>query len=150
MSSPGFSATIDLQLRPSLRAVQAVFALHVAAIALGFLAAPPKWLALALGLLLLISWRRLRRPAVAGYGPAALTRLTWHAEGADWRVETAGGQAEDAELLGSSLVWPAMLVLNFRLRSGARRSRLLLGDELEPESLRRLRARLLAGAQVEG
>ncbi|GAC1625344.1 MAG: hypothetical protein NVS9B10_12200 [Nevskia sp.] len=146
MSSPGFSATLDLPLKPSLRAVQVVFMLHAAAIVLSFLAAPPRWPGLLLSLLILVSWRRLRRPAVAGYGAAALSHLIWHAGSDAWRIETAAGQADDAELRDNTLIWPGLIVLNFRLKSGAKRTRVLLGDETDADSLRRLRARLLAAA----
>ena len=146
MSSPGFNATLDLRLAPSLRAVQAVFVLHVVAIVLAFLAAPARWPGLLLCVLILVSWRRLRRPAVAGYGRAALTHLIWHGGSAAWRVETANGQADDAELHDSTRIWPGLIVLNFRLKTGQRRTRLLLGDEIDADSLRRLRARLLSAA----
>lgn len=144
MSSPGFNATLDLQLRPSLRMVQAMLALHLIAIVLVFLAAPAKSAGLLLSFLILISWLRLRRPAAAGYGAGALRRLIWHADDDGWRVETSAGQASDARLLPGSVVWSWLIVLNFRLASGARRSRLLLGDEADAEQLRRLRARLLS------
>jgi len=146
MSSPGFNATLDLELKPSLRAVQAVLALHLVAIVLTFLAAPPKGPGLVLSLMILISWFRMRRPAVAGFSRTSLRHLIWHADSSSWRVETAGGQADDAELRGSSVVWPRLIVLNFRLKSGIRRTRILLGDETDPDTLRRLRARLLSGS----
>lgn len=143
MSSPSFSATIDLRLQPSLRAVQVALALHLAAIALAFLAAPPKGAGLVLSLAILVSWWRLRRPAAAGYGRGAIAHLLWHGEDGRWQVGTADGRSEAATLLGSSVVWPRLVVLNFRLDSGRRATRVLLGDETDAESLRRLRARLL-------
>ena len=60
----------------------------------------------------------------------------------DWTLHEASGATLEAELLDSSLVHPALLVLNFRIRDDGVRSRALLGDELEPEMFRRLRARL--------
>lgn len=144
MSSPGFNATIDLRLKPSLRAVKIVFGLHLVAIALVFLARPPTWAGLALALLLFISWQRLRRPTEAGYGGAALVHLIWHADSERWTLETGSGAQTGAELLGSSVVQPWLLVLNFRRQDGRRRTRIVFGDELDDEQLRRLRARLLA------
>ena len=38
------------------------------------------------------------------------------------------------------------MVLNFKLNTGAKRTRVILGDETDPELLRRLRARLLSSA----
>jgi hypothetical protein len=144
MSSNAFSTSLDLSLRPSVRAVMALSMLHIAGVALALLAGPPKWAGLLMAFLFLLSWFRLRRHPVFGYGPKALSHLICHAEGG-WTVENTGGQREHAELLGNSVVQAWIVVLNFRLESGARRSRAVLGDELDEDVLRRLRARLLAG-----
>ena len=141
-----FAATIDLKLRPSLRAVQCLLALHGAAVGLTLLAQPPKWAALALAALFALSWARLRRHPVFGYGPRALARIVAHAEGEEWTVEQASGERADAQLLGGSFVHPLLIVLNFKRADGKRCSRALLGDETSPELLRRLRARLLNAA----
>jgi toxin CptA len=149
MSSTGFSATIELRPRPSVRAVQWLLSLHVLAVALLFLAEPPKWIGLGFAAALFASWQLTRRAPAAGYGPKALTRLIWHADSTAWTVETASGASDDAELLGSSLVQPWLIVLNFRLKTSGRRvTRALLGDELDAELLQRLRRRLLAGNAV--
>jgi toxin CptA len=141
MSSPAFGATIDLSPRASVRAVTVLFALHVAVLLLVLVALRPGGgMALIAGLVLL-SWILVRRHPVFGYGPNALVRLTWDVEGR-WSVHDRRGARWDAELLSSSLVHERLLVLNFRLQDGTRRARALLGDELDPESLRRLRARL--------
>ena len=116
MSSPNFSTSLDLTLRPSVRAVLVLSALHIGAVALAVLAGPPKWAGLLMALLFLTSWFSLRRHPAFGYGPKALIRLIGHAEGG-WTVETAGGQREDAELLGSSVVqsWPSKNCFNARI-----------------------------------
>jgi hypothetical protein len=144
MSSSAFSTSIDLTLRPSVRAVVSISLLHMAAIALTVLAHLPKWAGLTMALLFLASWLTLRRHAAFGYGPRALNHLILHAEGG-WTVESARDGRHDAELLGSSVAQSWIIVLNFKLRHGGRRTRVLLGDELDAEALRRLRARLLAG-----
>lgn len=142
MSSSPFSTSLDLSLRPSVRAVAWVSVLHMAAITLVVLSAPPKWVGLGMALLFLLSWFSLRRHPAFGYGPRALTRLIWHAEGG-WTVESARGGREDAELLGGSVVQSWIMVLNFRLKAGGKRTRVLVGDELDADPMRRLRARLL-------
>lgn len=141
MSSSGFSTSLDLSPRPSVRAVAWLSALHMAAIVLVVLSAPPKWVGLGLSLLFLLSWFSLRRHPVFGYGPRALTHLIWHAEGG-WTVESARGR-DDAELLNGSVVQSWIMVLNFRLKQGGKRTRVLVGDELNADQMRRLRARLL-------
>lgn len=145
MSSNAFSATIDLRLRSSLRGMQLIVGLHVLAASLAMVAQPPDHLGLLLSGLLLISWFSLRRHPVIGFGKQALTRLTWHADSPKWSVETPAGTSCDATLLPSTLVTRFVLVLNFTLADGSRRSRALFGDETDPELLRRLRARLKAG-----
>ena len=145
MSSPSFDATIDLALRPSMRALQWLFVLHVVPVALlPFAMRPGTPLMLLVGAFGL-SWLWLRRHPAFGFGKRALQRLTWQADGS-WLVQDAEGRKAEAELLSSSYVHTRMLVLNFQLKSGGRRTRVLLGDELEPDLLRRLRARLLIPA----
>ena len=141
MSLPSFDATIDFAPRPSARAVIILFWLHAVTLGLMLLSLRPGTLMAVLALAMGGSWFWLRRHAVFGYGARALTRLTWHQEGT-WTLHDATGTQFMAELLGNSLLHPQLLVLNFRLKSGGRRTRVLLGDELESELLRRLRARL--------
>jgi len=141
MSSPPFDATIDLAPQPSLRALSFLFWLHVGTLVLAMVALRSGLVLATLAIAMAASWYWTRRHPVFGYGRRALTRLTWHAEGA-WILHDASGAQFEAELLGSSLVHDAVLVLNFRLKTGGRRSRALLGDEVNPELLRRLRARL--------
>ncbi len=141
MSSNSFDATIDLAPRPSTRALQFLFWLHVLPLALMLAALPPGPAMAALAGALGVSWLWLRRHPVFGFGSKALTRLTWHQDGS-WTLHDASGARFDAALLGSSLVHRQLIVLNFALKQRGHRSRALLGDELEPELLRCLRARL--------
>ena len=143
MSFSAFSTSLDLKLRPSVRAVVWLSALNMAAVALVVLSNPQKYLGLGMALLFLLSWLTLRRHPAFGYGPRALTHLIWHAEGS-WTLESVSGGRQEAELLGGSVVQSWIIALNFRLENGRKRTRVLLGDELEADALRRLRARLLA------
>ena len=142
MSSNISAATIDLMLRPSVRALRLVTALHVTAVVLLALADPRKWAGLGIASLFVLSWFWLRRNPAFGYGPTALSHLIRHPDGR-WTVESVGGLRDEAELLGGSVVHEAFMVLNFRLKQGGRRTRVLTGDEADVEQLRRLRARLL-------
>ena len=142
MSSDSSAPTLEVALRPSVRAVQWLLILHLIVIALVFTAGPPKWAALLMALLLLASWLQLRRHPAFGYGPRAVTRLGALGDGS-WRIESTGGAASPASLLGSSVIWPTLLVLGFRREDGRVRHRVIVGDEADDESLRRLRVRLL-------
>lgn len=141
MSSPPFDATIELTLRPSLRALTWLFWIHGVVLALALVAMPPGPGMVAMAGAVGLSWLWTRRHPVFGHGHRALARLVWHADGT-WRVHDGSGASHEADLLGNSLVHDHLLVLNFRATSGDLRSRAILGDEADEESLRRLRARL--------
>lgn len=143
MSSSSFDATIDLAPRPSLRALQVLFWLHIVPLGLMLIALEPG-LAMAVPAGALgASWLWLRRHPAFGFGRKALARLTWHQDGS-WTLHPADGGTLEGRLAGNSLIHARLIVLNFELKQGGRRSRVLLGDELEPDLLRRLRARLAA------
>lgn len=136
-----FDSTIDLNPRASMRALLAIFLLHMTVAATLIVTLPSGGPMAAAAGLVGLSWLRVRRHPVLGFGPRALTRLTWHAEGG-WTVHDAAGTAHEAELQGNSLVHAWWLVLNFQLKDGTRRVRILAGDELDAEQFRQLRARL--------
>jgi toxin CptA len=140
MSSNNFASTIDLAPGPSMRAFKLLFWLHAVPIAILPFAMKQGPAMLGLLALIALSWFSLRRHAVFGFGPKALTRLTWHAEGG-WTLHDKAGEYP-AELQGNSFVHTALLVLNFRLKDGGRRTRVLMGDEIDAEQMRQLRARL--------
>lgn len=143
MSSGSFAATIDLALAPSLRAFRWIFVVHVALVALLPLTMEPGMAMAALAAAFAVSWFWLRRHPAFGFGKKAIVRIIWHTEGG-WNLQDAAGVRSDAELLGNSYVHPRLLVLNFRLRQGGKRTRVLTGDEADADGLRRLRARLSA------
>lgn len=142
MSSNSFADTVDVTLRPSMRAFTLLFGVHVVAIALVPFAMQPGPVMWALLVLFCMSWLGLRRHPVFGFGNKALVRLVWHVDGG-WRVYDGSGRAYDAQLMGSSYIHSSLLVLNYRLGSGGRRARAVLGDDCDAELLRRLRARLM-------
>lgn len=136
-----FETTVDVSLRPSLKLLKWLSTLHVLPLALIPLAMQPGLPMALLIAALALSWFRLRRHAVFGFGRRALRRLTWHADG-HWTVYEAAERPLAAELEAGSLRHPRLLLLRFRLAVGGHRTRLIGGDEADPELLRRLRARL--------
>lgn len=136
-----FETTVDVRLRPSLGLLKWISTLHVlplACLPFAMQAGPAMWaLIAAFG----TSWLWLRRHPALGLGRKALVQLIWNSDGR-WTVADAAGRQQAAELLDNSLRHPRLLVLNFRCADGRRRSRVLFGDELDADSLRRLRARL--------
>lgn len=142
-SSAASLVRVDLQLAPSVRALRYLLMLHSGLLLLGVwaLQSAPEWLQLALVAALALSWWRLRRHRSFGYGPAAITGLIGYGD-ARWRLSNAQGHSAMARLSADSVVSPAVLVLNFVSESGKRHTRILLGDETDAESLRRLRVLL--------
>ncbi len=136
-----FDATIDLTPGPSMRALMGASGLHLLVAAVLPFAMEPGAAMAAIAGLIGLSWLGLRRHPALGFGPRALTRLTWHTQGG-WTLHDASGREAQAELAGSSLTHSPLLVLNFKLKKGGRRTRILMGDELEADQMRRLRARL--------
>lgn len=144
MSSNGFVSTLDLRLAPSHRALRVLYLVHLVPLGLLAFAMPPGMPMLAIAAAFALSWGWLRRHPAFGFGPRALTQLIWQ-PGSGWRLRDAAGREQAARLQGDSYVTSRLIVLNFRGEDGRRRSRALLGDELPPDALRRLRARLMTG-----
>ena len=65
-----------------------------------------------------------------------------------WRLETGAGVACRGQLTGG-YAHPRLVILNFRLESGDRRSVTLLSDSADGETLRRLRAWLRTRRDAE-
>lgn len=141
MSLNNSASTTDITLRPSMRALQLLFVLHLLACGLLFFSMDPGQPMAAMAIGFAFSWLWLRRHPVFGYGQRAISRLTWHADG-QWTLTEQSGLSSGAELKGNSIVHPRLIVLNFQLKDGSRRSRAILGDEATPATLQKLRARL--------
>ncbi|HKY89438.1 MAG TPA: protein YgfX [Nevskiaceae bacterium] len=144
MSSGSFASTVDLALRPSARAHFWLFGLHMVPLAALPLAMPSGYAMAGVACAIGASWLWLRRHPAFGYGRKAIRRIVWREDGG-WSVTLVGERApREARLRGDSTVWSAAIVLNFDLQPSGRAARILVGDESDPEALRRLRARLAA------
>lgn len=140
-SSSDLSVVAELRLRPSMRALRALFVLHAAPLLLAAVAMPAGYPMLLLAAAFAASWLWLRRHPAFGHGPRALVRLLAREDGS-WQLSDAAGHDTDAQLRDDSIVTGALLVLNFRTTQGRRCSRVLLGDETDRDALRRLHALL--------
>lgn len=141
---PSSAVIADIALGPSHRALHYLLPLHAAplvAVPL-FYRGDAVWPPLVLAALVGASWFYVRRHSALGFGRRALKRIVAHADG-EWTVEDARGR-QHAHLAAHTVVWGRIMLLNFRLDDGHKRSRLLLGDEAATESLRRLRAYVLS------
>src|SRR3546814_5375275 len=104
--------TVDLRLKPSLRALRVVFLLHVICLVLLMFAMQPGWPMMVLVALFGVSWFALRHSAVLGLNTKAITRVVWHADGG-WLVFRGVHECK-AELKDNSMIHAALHVLNFR------------------------------------
>ena len=77
-----------------------------------------------------------------GKGASNVETLTWE-EACEWVLELRDGTQYETQLLPSSYVSPWLVVLNFDKTTYSKiRLVTLFRDALDPESFRRLRARL--------
>ncbi|HEY1075758.1 MAG TPA: protein YgfX [Fontimonas sp.] len=136
-----FGTTLDLTLKPSVRAVLWAYGLHVLCLILLLLAQPPTSVMIGFAVAFGLSWFTLRRHPAFGYGPKALQRIVWHADGS-WTLHRGSGQTAEAQLDPGSIVRGPLLLLRFRIEGAPRTARLITGDETDAEALRQLRARL--------
>jgi toxin CptA len=78
---------------------------------------------------------------VLSLAPWVVREATWRPDGA-WILTLVLGKQVEARLQPSSFVSPILILLNFRYRSWRSCSLVLPPDSLDPDLLRRLRARL--------
>jgi len=70
----------------------------------------------------------------------AITNLTWNGNG-DWVLFTRDGKSLNARLQKSTYLHARLVILNFKI-GNRNQSLVLLSDNLDPETFRRLRVRL--------
>jgi len=133
---------VFVTLRPSRIGAAVAIVVHALA-TLAALDAPGPWLAGGLlGLVLLSAWHSARHWRGGG---AKGVRAVGRDGAGSWWLETGAGERVEVTLGGTPLV--SRILIGVSLSAGARRWHLaLLPDATEPDSLRRLRAALRAGA----
>lgn len=142
-SSPRSVAPLRLEPRPSRLLRRLLLLIHLGGAALSLLL-PIGWpLHILVPLALLWHGRALLRRT------ALVPTLTWDGDGLWWLHTDAGDQP--LQLAPDSVVWPRLVVLNFRFEQGGGRLAVpLLPDSLAPDTMRRLRAALRQRAQFSG
>ncbi|MCI0400405.1 MAG: hypothetical protein L0Y67_00175 [Gammaproteobacteria bacterium] len=80
------------------------------------------------------------RHYVLGASPWSLDELLLSSEG-EWRLTTVRGETYSAELLPSAFVHPWLIALRFKV-DGRTQPVVIMPDQGDPETLRRLRVRL--------
>lgn len=95
---------------------------------------------LALCVLILASLGYTLWARILNLAPWSIVETTWTDIG--WHLTTAAGRTFDARLCSSTYVGVDLVILNLRVGRLARRSLVLTVDNVDPDRLRRLRARL--------
>ncbi len=125
----------EIELKPSRRLGLLLLGMAALALVAIHLAAVPGAIRMALGVAVIglgmLGWWQARRTDALRV--AADGRLQCLDEAGEWR---------DAEVLGDSLVSPALIVLRYRLADKRVRSLALLSDSADAGDLRRLRVAL--------
>ncbi|QQS52997.1 MAG: hypothetical protein IPM89_08610 [Candidatus Competibacteraceae bacterium] len=135
-SPPRRLAALNIEPRPSRFLLAGSGVVHGLASIATIVASVPLWVKTGLlaGIGLSLVWTGYRYGWRRGGG--FITRVEW-LDGR-WRLETGDGILRQARLAGG-YAHPGIIVLNFRLESGWRRSLTLLPDAVDAEDLRRLR-----------
>ena len=143
MPSPGFADSLELRPGRSAGLHRFLWVLHALALIILPLAMQRGPAMLVLAGAIGASWWLSRRHPAFGAGRRALVRMIWHPDGR-WTVYAAADRHDGVRLRGDSLIRGPLLILRFEDAESHRclGTRILLGDELPPEQLRRLRARL--------
>ena len=146
MSSKKYDQSLHLQPRSSRYLSLALFFLHGIALVVAANLTIPGWLSIVLSVAVLANFYTTFTVHVLGRGKYALLNMVWSDEG-DWTLINGEGQELRASLLPSSYVHPHLVVLNFHIAKGGRRTAILLRDSLDSKTFRDLlvRMRLEAG-----
>jgi toxin CptA len=134
--------SLEFRPRPSRLLARFLLVAHALA-AVVVLVSVPGRLAMAVLLgLVLVSFYRAYRRHVLQVGRRAARRVVCQEDGA-WFLQDTQGVVREARLLPSTFLHPRLVILNFELcRCAGRRNLVLCPDSLDPQTLRRLRARL--------
>ena len=140
-SSAKYATALNLEPRPSRWFMLFMAMTHGGAAASLITAGLAWWLDVPLCALLAASAYFIHLRHISLTHARAVVRLTWTRHG-DWRLVTADGMEQGADLLGDSYVHPWLVVLNFSLPRRGRASVVLFPDSLHADDFRRLRVRL--------
>ncbi|MGQ0595485.1 MAG: protein YgfX [Gammaproteobacteria bacterium] len=136
----GFTGPIRLQPTGSALLGTGIAFSHTGALVIVALLPWPAWARVSVAMLLCgslvwsLAWHVLHRGD-------AVTEAILQGDGS-WTVRAGPAEPVSATLANDSVVTPYLTVLLFKLADGRRRSLLVLPDNIEPETFRRLRVRL--------
>ncbi len=146
MSSTVSVTPLTLEIKPSRRlAIYVLCVYTAAALVVFFLPVSLRMMCGAL-LALLLSCVLTYKHRVSLRSRNAIVGLNRHTDGT-WQLHLTDGTTHQASMSPDSYLHPELLVLNFRLGNGKRRSVVLVRDSADSTSLRRLRVALALGVR---
>jgi hypothetical protein len=146
MSSTVSVTPLALEIKPSRRLAICILCVYTLAALAVFTLPVSLWLMCGALLPLLLSCGVTYQRRISLRSSKAIVGLNRHADGV-WQIRLTDGSAHQANLLPDSYLHPELMVLNFRLGTGKRRSVVLVRDSADGASLRRLRVALALGVR---
>ncbi len=141
-------APLNLELRPSRVLAGLITGVCGASILVMFLLPVPLWLKVLIALSVAVAGYRCVNQEAWRKGKGATTRLVWQSND-QWALVTIGNISCQARLVGDAFVHHYLVVLNFVLADGRKRSIVVVAGVVDGDTFRRLRARLsMAPPQV--
>ena len=132
---------LELTLTPSHAAMRVVFFLHMACIGLLLFVNMPPWMIIALAIVLGLSWHKIRKHPVFGFGAQALTRVRIDAEG-QWKVATGSSALINVTPESSSICAANFVLLRLRTEKNRVLVRFIGEKDSDADSFRRLKMRM--------
>jgi toxin CptA len=141
MSSTVSVIPLALEIKPSRLLAIYLICVYATAALVVLILPVSLWLMCCALLSLLLSGAFTYRHRISLRSRNSIVGLNRNADGT-WQLRLTGGAAHQASLQPDSYLHPELLVLNFKLGNGKRRSVVLVRDSADCTSLRRLRVAL--------
>lgn len=142
MSLKKSAQPLRLKILPSRQLAIFILLTHVAATLIVSQLELPWYVVSTLSVCIVLSLYTNLRRYVGMKSPHSIVEAVWNSDG-EWSLLTARGHCLDGELLPSSCMYAALVLLNFRIRPGRSvRTLILPNDSLDRLTFRHLRVRL--------
>lgn len=148
MSSKKYAQPLHLEPRTSIQLSVALLLLHGLGLLVVMNLNMPIWASMLVSAAILLNFYTTFSTHVLGRGKLAILSLVWEDEG-EWKLMMSDAEQFIARLLPNSYVHTRLIVLNFRLENGGRRTSILLPDSLDKTTYRKLLVRMRMEANRE-
>jgi len=141
VSSKKYGQSLHLQPHSSRHFSMALLFLHGLALIVAANLTVPGWISIILSVAILANFYTTFTVHVLGRGKNAILSMVWDDDG-EWKLINGEREELVANLLPNSYVHTQLIVLNFLLEQGGRRTAILLKDSLDHKSFRDLLIRM--------